>query len=100
MHARPDPTPPAGAPLLLGRLGVKRPRESAPYLVIEGHCPACGRRHRHGWPVEYGLDAVAHRTAHCGDPASPAMRTGYYIALDPALDRESRQILARFPRRR
>lgn len=100
MPRRPTPTPPAGSELLLGRLIVKRPRGSSPYLLIEGHCPGCGRRHTHGWPVEYGLDGIAHRAAHCGDPSSPTMRMGYYIALDPALDRQSQQILDRFPRRR
>lgn len=100
MPRRPTPTPPAGSELLLGRLSIKRPRGSAPYLLVEGCCPGCGRRHAHGWSVEYGLDAVVHKAAHCGDPTSPIWRSGYHVALDPALDRENQQILDRFPRRK
>ena len=100
MPLRPDPTPPAGAELLLGRLSVKRPRGSAPYLVVEGHCPGCGQRHRHGWPPEYGLTGIAHRAAHCDDPSSPVKATGYYIGLAVEHDGPHQRILDRFPRRR
>ncbi len=99
MSCRPDPVPPAGSELLLGRLSIKRPRDSAPYLVVEGHCPGCGQRHRHGWLPEYGLTGIAHRAAHC-DMTSPLKWTGYFIGLDPVLDRQHEEILARFPRRR
>jgi hypothetical protein len=97
---RPIPTPPDGHELLLGRIAIKRPRGSSPYLVIEGHCPGCGQRHRHGWLPEYGVAGIAHRAAHCDDPSSPLKGVGYYIGLDPALDRQHEQILDRFPHRR
>lgn len=100
MPRRPIPTPPAGSELLLGRLLVRRPRGSAPYLLVEGHCPGCGRKHTHGWSVEYGLDGMAHKAAHCGDPTTRPWCSGYHVALDPSLDHASQAILDRFLRRR
>ena len=100
MPRRYPPRAPVGHALLLGRLRVRRPRGAAPYLACEVHCYACNRTHFHGWPVEYGLTGIGHRTAHCGDPNSRLGRSGYFIGLSPLYDSESGRILARFPRRR
>jgi|GEM_PF-6656825 len=100
MSCRPIPTPPDGHELLLGRLSIKRPRGAPAYLVIEGHCPGCGQRHRHGWLPEYGVSKISHRSSHCGDPSSPLNRVGYYIGLDPSLDRQHEIILDRFARQK
>ncbi len=96
MSCRPDPVPPAGFDILLGRLIVS-PRGGSPHLLVEGCCPGCGHWHRHCWNVEYGLDGITHRAAHCDTPDAPLRGCGYYVALDPVLDRQHQQILARFP---
>ncbi len=100
MPRRPVPNPPAGSELLLGRLSIRRPRGSAPRLRIGGPCPICGRKHTHGWSVEYGIDGMAHKAAHCGDPSSRPWCSGYHVALDPSHDDASQAILDRFPRKR
>lgn len=78
MPRRTPPAPPDGFTLHLGRLHVEHPHGSGPFMLVEFWCSGCGWRHRHGWLPEYGLDGITHRAAHCGDPASRLMRTGYY----------------------
>jgi hypothetical protein len=88
---RQPPTPPDDRPMLLGRLRLCRYRVTgATYLRIDVWCPCCRVQHTHGFTQ--GLDECEHRTAHCRD-SSPFRDGGYYIAVDPAHDAESVELL-------
>ena len=91
---------PDGYELLLGRLTAHCPRGASPYLTVEGWCPSCGHRHRHSWTIDYGLEGISHRAAHCDIPNPPLRGKGYFVALDPALSDRHKRILAQFPHKR
>lgn len=43
-------------------------------------CPFCDCEHSHGW-ISIERDELTHRSAHCTDPDSPLLKTGYYISI-------------------
>jgi len=48
--------------------------EKARHYQIKVWCKYCDRYHVHGLPE-------GHRAAHCTNPKSPYIKTGYYIKL-------------------
>lgn len=51
-------------------------RIEAPHFVF--YCPFCGVEHKHGYSSPEDL---CHRAAHCKNPESPFIETGYYLEL-------------------
>lgn len=46
--------------------------------LLEAHCPFCNRHHVHGAGDRPG-DGNGHRSAHCSEPTSPFLKTGYIL---------------------
>lgn len=42
------------------------------WAVVAFYCPFCNKIHRHGL-------VNGHREAHCDNPESPLIKTGYYL---------------------